>query len=477
MGFYLFLRLGITALLLLIGAGAQAQLPAALEEALKQARIPASATALLVVDAQDASAAPRLQHRVDASMQAASLMKLLTTYAALDLLGPAFSWRTPIYIDGPVRDGVLVGNLYIQGQGDPQLVMERLWLLLRRVQGLGIRHINGDIVLDNSAFFVPDQDAAAFDGEALRPYNARPEALLINYKSIAMTFTPEPSGSLARVQYDPPLWGVQTQDSVPLGSGACADFRATLKADFSDPLHIRFGGTLPAICGEKVWSIAYADPATYAPRAVQGLWRGMGAGLDGSTYWGTVPAKLLEAKPLLEWRSPPLAEVVREINKYSNNVMAQQVFLTLGREGGSGTARAEQSRAVLQKWWEARIGTEDAPLVDNGAGLSRSERVSARALGLLLQHAYRSPLMPELMASLPISGIDGTLVRSKARAGSAHLKTGSIQGVNAIAGYVDAASGKRYAVVALINHANAAGARPVLDALVDWAAQDKQIPL
>ena len=144
------------------------------------------------------------------------------------------------------------------------------------------------------------------------------------------------------------------------------------------------------------------------------------------------------------------------------------------RPGSSATARAEQSRAVLQKWWETRIGTDDLPLVDNGAGLSRTERISARALGQLLQHAYRSPLMPELLASLPISGVDGTLTRSKARAaGSAHLKTGSLQGVNAITGYVDAASGKRYAVVALINHANAATARPVLDALVDWAAQDK----
>jgi D-alanyl-D-alanine carboxypeptidase/D-alanyl-D-alanine-endopeptidase (penicillin-binding protein 4) len=474
MGFYFYLRHGFAALFLLVSATAQAQLPAAVEEALQRARIPAGATALLVVDAQDTKAMPRLQHRIEAPMQAASVMKLFTTYAAMDLLGPAFSWSTPVYIDGAVRDGTLSGNLYIQGQGDPQLVMERLWLLLRRVQSLGIARISGDIVLDNSAFYVPDQDPAAFDGEPLRPYNVRPEALLINYKSIVMTFTPEPAGRTARVQYDPPLWDVQTQNSVPLAGGACTDYRAGLKADFSDPLRIRFGGALPASCGEKIWPVAFADPASYAPRAVQGLWRSMGAGLDGSVRWGTVPAKLLEAKPLLEWRSPPLAEVVREINKYSNNVMAQQVFLTLGREGGSGTARAEQSRAILQKWWEARIGTEDAPLVDNGAGLSRSERVSARALGLLLQHAYRSPLMPELIASLPISGIDGTLTRSKARAaGSAHLKTGSILGVNAIAGYVDAASGKRYALVALINHANAPAARPVLDALVDWAAQDK----
>lgn len=474
MGFCFHLRRCLPALLVLVSALAQAQLPASVEEALQRARIPASATAFLVVDAQDAKGVPRLLHRSEAPMQVASVMKLLTTYAAMDLLGPAFNWATPVYVEGTVREGTLQGNLYIQGQGDPQLVMERLWLLLRRIQGTGITRVNGDIVLDNSAFFVPDQDPAAFDGEPLRPYNARPEALLINYKSIVMTFTPEPSGRVARVQYDPPLWGVQTQDSVVLSNGPCTDYRTNLKADFSEPLRIRFSGSFPISCGEKIWPVAYADPASFAPRAVQGLWRSMGAGLDGNVRWGTVPTKLLEAKPLLEWRSPPLAEIVREINKYSNNVMAQQVFLTLGREGGSGVGRAEQARATLQKWWETRIGPESIPLVDNGAGLSRTERMSAQSLGLLLQHAYRSPLMPEFMASMPISGVDGTLTRSKVRAtGSAHLKTGSIQGVNAIAGYVDAASGKRYVVIALINHANAANARPALDALVDWAAQDK----
>jgi len=474
MGFRSHLRRGAVSLLLLASPSLWAQLPAAVEEALQRARIPANAVSVLVVDAQDRQAIARLQHRVNAPMQAASVMKLLTTYAALDLLGPAFTWSTPVYIDGPIKDGTLAGNLYIQGQGDPQLVMERLWLLLRRIQSMGIERISGDMVLDNSAFDVPDQDPGAFDGEPLRPYNVRPEALLINYKSIAMTFTPEPNGRVARVQYDPPLWGVQTQDRVPLGNGSCTDYRAALKADFSDPTRIRLGGTFAAACGEKTWSIAYVDPASYAPRAVQGLWKSMGAALDGQARWGAVPNDVLAGKPLVEWRSPPLAEVVREINKYSNNVMAQQLFLTLGREGGSSAGHVAASRALLQKWWVARMGSEDVPIVDNGAGLSRSERISARALGQLLQHAYRSPLMPELIASLPISGVDGTLVRSKARAaGGAHLKTGSIQGVSAIAGYVDAASGKRYALVALVNHANAASARSALDALVDWTAQDQ----
>jgi len=184
---------------------------------------------------------------------------------------------------------------------------------------------------------------------------------------------------------------------------------------------------------------------------------------------------LLAAPPALEVRSAPLAEIVRDINKYSNNVMAQQVFLTLGRDESGSIGSLAASRAVLQRWWQERIAANEPLAVENGSGLSRQERVSARALGQLLQTAYRSPLMPELMASLPISGVDGTLKRAKfARPGSAHLKTGSLNEVTAIAGFVHGASGKRYVLVALANHPNAHAARAAFDALVNWTTQDSE---
>ncbi len=490
------------ALLLLASASALAAppyaLPPELEAALARAKIPQDALALLVLDAEGKTA-PRLSHRAQVAMNPASVMKLTTTFAALDLLGPAYAWTTPVYVDGPLRDGSLSGNVYIKGQGDPKLVLERLWLLLRRLQGMGIRTIAGDIVLDRSAFEVPDADPANFDGEPLRPYNAAPDALLINYKAVVMTFTPDPSANLARVQFDPPLFGVQTQASVPLGTAECGDYRAALKADFSDASRIRFGGSYAAGCGEKIWPVAYADPRSYATRAVQGLWLDMGGKLSGSVRYGTVPAALAAAKPALEATSAPLAEIIRDINKYSNNVMAQQVFLTLGRVvpvaalnangDGSETAAAlgtggtaamgagslAAARAVLQRWWKERIGTDELPVWDNGSGLSRQERISAQGLARLLQVAYRSPYMSELMSSLPITGVDGTLKRFKSKAvGSAHLKTGTLSNALARAGYVDGASGKRYVLVALINHANAntEAARAVMETLVDWAARD-----
>jgi serine-type D-Ala-D-Ala carboxypeptidase/endopeptidase (penicillin-binding protein 4) len=485
-------------------AAAPAGIPPELELALSRAKIPREAVALLVIDADNANASARLAHRTQLPMNPASVMKLVTTVAALDLLGPAYVWTTPVYVEGSVQNGTLQGNIYIQGQGDPKLVLERLWLLLRRLQGLGIHHISGDIVLDRSAFEVPEADPASFDGEPLRPYNAAPDALLINYKAVVMTFTPQPKRHTAQVQFEPPLQGVQMQASVPLGTGSggdCGDYRGALQADFSDPRRIRFAGNYPAACGEKVWPVAYAEPRSYGLRAVQGLWLEMGGTLGGSTRFGQVPSALAQGMPTLEVHSAPLAEVIRDINKYSNNVMAQQLFLTLGRvipargNGvGVGTAQTQPSdapladsastlsagsfaasRAVLQRWWKERIGADDVPVLDNGSGLSRQERISAQGLARLLQLAWHAPYMPELMSSLPISGLDGTLKRAKAgTSGSAHLKTGTLSQALARAGYVDAASGKRYVLVALINHANAntEGARAVMESVLDWTARD-----
>ena len=448
---------------------APSPLPPEVEAALVRARLPREALSVLVIDAQDSRAPARLAHRAQESVNPASVMKLVTTFAALDQLGPAHTWKTPVYIDGVVRGGSLQGNVYIQGQGDPTLVMERLWLMLRRLQGQGIQVIVGDIVLDRSAFDVPEHDPGRFDGEPLRPYNAAPDALLLNFKSVSMGFVPDVVAGVARIQYDPPLAGVRRQGSVALAppGAECGDWRTALRAELSDPTRSVFQGAYPAACGERVWPVAYADPPGFAARAVEGMWREMGGMLTGSVRQGKVPAGM---RPAFSTISPTLAEVVRDVNKYSNNVMAQHVFLTLALQK-NGVASFDGAREALRLWWQGRWG--DVPVADNGAGLSREARISAQALGRMLQAAWASPVMPELLASLPIVGVDGTLRRSNSRAGTAHLKTGSLRDVMAVAGYVHAASGRRYVLVAMVNHAGAAAARPALDALIDWAARDQ----
>jgi D-alanyl-D-alanine carboxypeptidase/D-alanyl-D-alanine-endopeptidase (penicillin-binding protein 4) len=441
-------------------------LPPEVEAALASAKLPRDALSVWVA-AADASAPPRLSHRAGVPVNPASIAKLATTFAGLDLLGPAFTWSTSVYVDGTVRGGTLQGNLYIKGQGDPKLVAERLWLLLRRIQGLGIRSIAGDIVLDRSAFDAPPTDPGAFDGEPLRPYNAAPDALLLNFKALMMTFTPQ--GGHAQVHVEPAMAGVQWPATVALSSGECGDWRGALKADFSDPARIRFAGAYPASCAERTWPVAYADPRSYSARAVAGMWQQMGGALVGQVREGRVPAGLA---PAFEMQSPALAEVVRDINKFSNNVMAQQLFLTLSlQRNGIGTV--EGSREILRQWWLDRIGGGEAPTFVNGSGLSREERITAQGLGRMLQVAWASPLMPELAASLPLVGVDGTMRRARGKgAGLAHLKTGSLRDVTGVAGYVHGAGGKRYVLVAIANHPQAQAARPAIEALVEWAARD-----
>ncbi|MPN33815.1 D-alanyl-D-alanine carboxypeptidase DacB [bioreactor metagenome] len=178
-------------------------------------------------------------------------------------------------------------------------------------------------------------------------------------------------------------------------------------------------------------------------------------------------------QPAFQLESPALSEVVRDINKYSNNIMAQHVLLTLGMQR-TGVASFDSARQSLAQWWAARWGNAEQPVVDNGAGLSRNASITASGLGQMLQNAWVSPVMPEFVSSMPIVGVDGTLRRSKSRfAGAAHLKTGSLRDVMAVAGYVHAANGRRQVLVAIVNHPNASAARPVLDSLIDWAARDQ----
>jgi len=446
-------------------------LAAEIEQALQRERVPLQAVSVLVQEA--GTGATRLTLNAHKAVNPASLAKLLTTYAALDQLGPAFTWKTPVWVVGRVQNGVLDGNVHIQGRGDPKLTLERLWLLVQRLRQMGIAEIRGDIVLDQSAFLVPETPTAEFDNEPLRPYNVRAQALLLNLSAVLYTFSPDAARGVAVVSAEPALAGVTVDATVPLASGPCNDWRGALKATPGDTERMRFAGSYALACGERVWPLAYPDPKRYASRLLAALWREAGAGLTGSVREGPAPEGV---KPSFELTSPPLADVVRDINKFSNNVMAQQLLLTLAlQRPGAVQATPEAGREALRQWLSQRLGESlDGVVIDNGSGLSRETRVSAAMLGRVLQSAWSSPVMPELMASLPVNGLDGTLRKANSSAGMAHLKTGSLRDVAGVAGYVLGASGKRYVLVAIVNHPNANAAKPALDALVQWTINDAE---
>jgi serine-type D-Ala-D-Ala carboxypeptidase/endopeptidase (penicillin-binding protein 4) len=429
----------------------------------------------------------------------ASTMKLLTTYAALEMLGPNYRWRTEVYASRHADPkGRLEGDLILRGGGDPSLVIERWWLLIQRIRALGIKDIGGDLVIDRSEF-APGSDAGAIDGNELRPYNVAPDALLVNFKALSLEFIPDESAHVARIVATPALEGMTLPREVPLRKGACGDWKAHLKADFSRPLSPRLRGSYRASCGQQTWQLSLLTPDQYALATFSSLWHGAGGSFHGHIRDGKVPA---DAILVTDQESPPLAEVIRDINKNSNNVMARQVFLTLGENtecasleaeralGESpmspsasdakaesvedstpacrvplGTARAAKALAA----WSAASGLLMPELViKNGSGLSRDERISAASLARLLVHAWGGTQMPNFVASLPESGIDGTMQKRPVAAGAAFVKTGRLSDVRAIAGYVFAASGRRYAIAAIINDPNAEGAQGVHDEFLNW---------
>lgn len=458
----------VCALAVAPAARAAPALPAPVLAALAHAGVPASALAVVVGEAGGGRAL--LRWHADRPMQPASLTKLVTTAAALDLLGPDWRWHTPVWLQGPIEQGVLHGSVFIRGSGDPSLVQERVWLLLQRLREAGVRRIEGDIVLDASAFELPAIAPDAFDGEPLRPYNVRPAALLLNFRSRLYTFTPDPARGVAQVRVEPALDTSPVQRTVPLSDGLCADWRGALAARFAAD-GTRFAGRYPAACGEQGWAVADPEPASFDARLLATLWHGMGGELAGRVREGRAPEGVA---PSFDWVSPPLAEVVRDINKFSNDLMAEQLALTLPLAlHAAPAATPESARRVLTDWLAERSGKADAAatFIENGAGLSRRTRLSAAQLAAVLDWAWRSPVMSELMSSLPIAGVDGTLRRDAGVDSPAHLKTGTLRDVAALAGWVLADDGRRYRIVAIVNDPHAAAARPALDALVRWTAR------
>jgi serine-type D-Ala-D-Ala carboxypeptidase/endopeptidase (penicillin-binding protein 4) len=446
----------------LAAAQEPASTPATYLARLAAARIPADAAAVVVAPLD--AGGLRWVANDRKPMNPASTMKLVTTYSALHLLGPAFTFRTEILADGPMAGDVLRGELYVRGGGDPKLVIENLWLLVDRLRGFGIRDIRGDLVLDKSLFEPLAHDPGQFDGEEGRAYNVGPDALLVNFKSIALTFVPDPAARVARVMVVPEVAGMKFPRMVPAVEGGCGDWRSRLKADINDPMNIRVGGAFPLACGERAIYLGALGHTNYFAAVFRALWERQGGSWTGKVREGVVSgsARLVAAQ-----ESPPLASLIRDINKFSNNVMTQQLFLTMGATAGEPGNPARGASAIRGLLAARGIAAPEL-ILENGCGLSRIERISAGTLGNVLVDAWKSQWMSELMASLPISGVDGTMKARNVTTGAAHMKTGMLEDTRAVAGYVQAASGRRYVVVAIINHPNASRGTGAHDALLDW---------
>jgi D-alanyl-D-alanine carboxypeptidase/D-alanyl-D-alanine-endopeptidase (penicillin-binding protein 4) len=451
-------------------------------------------------------------------------MKLLTTYAALETLGPAYRWKTEAYLDGKLENGVLQGNLVFKGYGDPKLTLEQFWMWLRELRQRGLRDIRGDIVLDHSFFADAKEDPGEFDNDPTRAYNVGTNALLLNFNAIHLHLVPDGKATVALIE--PELAGYTVQNTITTSTRLRCRSANTYSARVEGHV-IKLEGKIPAHCGEVDEYLSLLPHDEYFFAVFGALWQELGGTVQGKLRAGAVPAG---ATPFAKYVSPELAEMIRDINKFSNNIMARQVFLTLGttdparlaassvlpapsdgtetpddaadansnaQEGGdivsgdlpapppvesappavapaqndASSASVPRSIAWMNDWLKAQQMPFPELVLENGSGLSRKERISPRHLAQILQRVTYSPFSPELEASLPILGMDGTVkrrFRDSELAGHAHLKTGTLDGVKSMAGYVEDGSGKKWVVVFIINHAHAAHGQAAQDALIAW---------
>ncbi len=440
-------------------------LPQVLAEDLQRSGLPASAVSVAVVPLD--GTAVGFVFNGDAPMNPASTMKLVTSYAALELLGPSFTYKTMAFSGAPIEAGVLKGDLVIKGSGDPHLTEEDLWAMLRQLRARGVKEIAGNIGIDRSIYAPQQVDPAQFDGEPNRAYNVAPDAFLVNFNATTLTFIPDPSHQKVTTIAEPSL-DEQRLGTPRLSGEACGDWRSRLGLDVSNPDRIAFAGSYSSLCGEKSLNVSFESPSRYSGALVTTLWHELGGRLDGRVIdAGVAPG----ARLLAEHESEPLAVLLYDMNKFSNNVMARSIFLTLSSELLHIPASTEASARVVRQALVQRSIDVSGLEFDNGSGLSRRERISARQMALILQNAFRGSSMAELMASLPVAGTDGTMrnrVKTDAVAGHAHIKTGSLFDVRAQAGYVDASSGHRYIVVCFVNDPSADKGRPFQDLLLNW---------
>lgn len=506
-----------------------AELPTPVRDTLDAAAIPETNVAVWVQPVDGAE--PQLRTNPDRPMNPASVMKLVTAFAALERFGPAHTWTTRVATNGTVHGGVLEGDLFVVGGADPMLTDERMWKLLHRLRALGIDTVRGDIVLDGSALRLPPHDPHAFDGRGLRPYNSAAHGLLLHFNTLQLALLPAAHpGEPVTVVANPPLQGLEIDNRIATADGECGVWYANLDAQLEAGAageRVVLLGSLPASCGRRDWGVSPLAPERFAVAAVAGLWAETGGKVEGIVRPGAAPT---DAKSLLEETSPPLADALREMNKWSSNVIARQLLASLGAgpevsniadgahvgpagtlAGGepkstaeavpdepAGAATASDSAAPVETFgirsdaasvethaidmvaagadaahaYLAAAGIDTGGLViANGSGLSRTESVTARTLGEMLLAAWRRPYMPEFVASLPIVGVDGTFrdrLAASAAGGHGHLKTGYINGVRAIAGYVLDRHGRRHVVAMLVNDPRAVDSRPALDALIEW---------
>ena len=487
---------------LLAGLGlstAHAQLPESVSMLLRSANIPEDAMGAIVLRGN----ATVLSHGAERSMQPASTMKLVTTAVGLEQLGPIFRGRTELRTSADVINGVLKGDLILRGGADTDFNADVLAHMLQTLRNQGIVKIKGDLILDRQLFQParPDIGTPPFDESAEFRYNVIPDALLLNTNLLDINMNS--TDRQLSILMQPPLENVSITSDMKLIKGSCARWEdgwrpPEYRRDASGKLQVILHGTFPQNCS-KATSINVLDRNDYADRLFRATWKRLGGTITGTVREAPLTGLPPTAEPvgtrmLADHVARALPEVLRDINKTSDNTLARTLFLSLGSlqsDGWLGSRpvamaapedTANRARLVIQEWFQRHHIDTQGMLIDNGSGLSRTGRIAPAQLAGVLQAMQQSPWAPEFQSSLPIAALDGTMRKrllNSPAAARARIKTGTLKNVVAIAGYVPDANNQLCVVVAMINSdlvGNGNG-RAAVDALIEWVARSGAMPV
>ncbi len=444
-------------------------LPERISQQLKRYGIAHSAVSIDVREA--ATNKTVLSMNSDQPRNPASVIKLLTTLSALEILGPDYTWKTRFLLDGSLQDDTLNGNLVFQGGGDPFLTVDRLWHQVLSIRQRGIRHITGKLIIDNALFSLSPHDPAAFDKQPARLYNVGADAALVNFS--ATRFVVHPVGNGISVSADPPMYGLKIVNKLESARGKCISKNSGwhYAVDRSaEQITVTFTGSYRSRCGQHSIARAFIDNNDYTYRLFKYLWQQSDGKLEGGYAVAKSPDDAIE---LLTYPSEPLADIITSINKYSNNVMTRNLFLSIDAQKADEPATLEGARAMLANWLVVNGLSTPGLFVDNGSGLSRKTRISSRSLADLLHHGWNSNYRPEFLSSLSLTALDGTMrkrLHDSGLQGRARIKTGLIKGVRSMAGYVNSRNNRQYIVSMMIEtgKVNYWNGNEIQDALLKW---------
>ena len=419
---------------------------------IKKHEIPESKLSIILED--NKSGKRLIDINSNRSRSPGSVTKLFTAFAAIDLLGSQYQWKTEAYIDQKDNGKDSIDYLLIRGGGDPSFSINDLESFILKIRATGIREIKNGIHLDQSFFKQRKKSTGSFDQSPLRPYNTMHSSLIVNSNKLDLSF--RFNSKTKEIVITPSFLptGVSIQSNLLIGSGDCKDFRS--QVNFKERLEgktimILINGFYPGQCPKFDHDLAITETEHYFYGSFKKIWIDSGGTINGH-YKRRKKSKMNAL--IAHMDSEELNSVLRLILKESNNLASRNVFLSFA-EKSNQTKLRNIRKAVYKSMKSNDVQWHNQNFIENGSGLSRKTRLKPESVMGLLKKIDQETKFLEIKSMLPVSGIDGTLkniYQSSLLQGQMRLKTGTLNGVRCLAGFITSKSGKEYRFVFMHNN-------------------------